>query len=163
MAQCQRALMFISAKTRRSTLSWWQDCDAGLFLFCFWVCFQLSAVLVRALLSVYLFPLCPSRFPARRHMIAGASDRMQPGKGAVSLRHLLTCTLKKLLKFLLETFRSKSVPGRRRANPLWMRLRLYSRLTFGTFYFFIFFLGCFPFLPVLPAYPLLLFPTTQPC
>lgn len=44
----------------------------------------------------------PDPFPGRRHMSAAASDGMQPGKGGVSLRRPLKCTLKKLLKFLLE-------------------------------------------------------------
>lgn len=84
-----------------------------------------------------------SPFPGRRHTSAGSEwwdatwQRRRFGAPS-SYMHLAEA-----LENFIGTFRSKSVSGRRRGNPLWMQLQLYSRLTLDTF----FFLGCFLFLP----------------
>lgn len=82
-----------------------QQCDKSMmpgFFFPSWACFRHSVVLVWVSQSVYLFPLSMTCFQVVVTRVQEASDGIQPGKEGVSLRPPLTCTLQKLLKFLLE-------------------------------------------------------------
>lgn len=85
-------------------------------------------------------------FPGRRRPSAGGERR----HGTWQRRRLAAPSsymhLAEALEIFIGTFRSKSVSGRRRANPLWMQLQLYSRLTLDTFLFIYLFFRLF-FIP----------------